>query len=339
MELTEAQAAAVEHVRRGALGRADAARRRLDALLSPQEAAELLGRIRERGRVTLNFHPDRLLADGRTIAEAMLDEGVYRNQFESGVSNGSRTAFPGGDRDQWEEQLFGGAYHRPGVAPADRPRYGALDLMGHLDGGSPRFGSCHVRLRAGVVARSTFSAGDSHLLPDDIGTIDAFECVLAGHIEREGVPDLDGGPCIGRVMDGYIEAQVHGPVFLHDDVEVLVVDPSFHGTPTGEVLAAAADRYGIEMRTHPGYIIRVDDVTPELRGPRIPPLAARVVDRYGRPGQPVAPALIGAAARSVLTEPAEWADWGDPDDTLQELKYLWHHVVIAGSPAASYQPR
>ena len=42
-------------------------------------------------RVTLNFHPDRLL-DGRTVLRRLADEGVYRSQFETGTSNGGLTA-------------------------------------------------------------------------------------------------------------------------------------------------------------------------------------------------------------------------------------------------------
>jgi len=74
--------------------------------------------LRGHGRVTLNFHPDRLLADGRSVA----------------------------------------------AAP---------------DGACPRFGSCHLRLRADVLERSTFCFGDSHLGAKHLGTIDAFEAVLA----------------------------------------------------------------------------------------------------------------------------------------------------------------
>jgi hypothetical protein len=49
----------------------------------------------DRVAVTVNFHPDRLLADGRTVAEHLAAEGVYRSQFETGISNGGLTAYPG----------------------------------------------------------------------------------------------------------------------------------------------------------------------------------------------------------------------------------------------------
>ena len=49
-------------------------------------------------------------------------EGVYRNQFETGLSSGSLSAFPGGARDTWESALFGGAYHTDGVTASERPK-------------------------------------------------------------------------------------------------------------------------------------------------------------------------------------------------------------------------
>ncbi|HEX2880761.1 MAG TPA: DUF3626 domain-containing protein, partial [Polyangiaceae bacterium] len=60
----------------------------------------------------MHFHPDRIGIGPLTVAEALLDSGQYRNQFETGLSSGSTTAFPGGARDAWEEALFDGAYQR-----------------------------------------------------------------------------------------------------------------------------------------------------------------------------------------------------------------------------------
>ncbi|MGW5234017.1 DUF3626 domain-containing protein [Streptomyces nodosus] len=69
-------------------------------------------------RVTLNFHPDRLL-HGKPILDAMAEDGVYRSQFVTGTSNSGLTAYPGGDRWRWESRIFDGAYDE---APAhERP--------------------------------------------------------------------------------------------------------------------------------------------------------------------------------------------------------------------------
>jgi len=39
------------------------------------------------------------------------------------------SAFPDGERDAWENSLFGGAYHADGVTNSERPKYGALELV------------------------------------------------------------------------------------------------------------------------------------------------------------------------------------------------------------------
>lgn len=94
-------------------------------------------------RVTLNFHPDRLV-HGKPILDAMAEDGVYRSQFVTGTSNGGLTAHPGGDRWRWESRIFDGAYDE---APAqERPVYGALNFRRDPVGGAPRFGSAHFRL-------------------------------------------------------------------------------------------------------------------------------------------------------------------------------------------------
>ena len=73
-------------------------------------------------RVTLHFHPDRLVA-GEPILTLMARDGVYRTQFETGTSNGGLTAHPGGDRWRWESRIFNGIYDNG--SPADRPKYGS----------------------------------------------------------------------------------------------------------------------------------------------------------------------------------------------------------------------
>ncbi len=345
--LTASQRAALAHVRdRGVKARAAALARLGDV----PDVAELLDLVAAHGRVTLNFHPDRLLADGRTVAGSLAADGVYRSQFETGVTNGSRSAFLGGDRDRWERDLFGGAYQAPGVLPGERPRYGGLNLLRHADGACPRFGSCHVRLRQHVNLRCTVTVGDSHLGPADAGTLDAFEAVLAGYVEqarRTGVTlgrlgadplgvlrELADAPPVadhGRALDDYLEVQVHGPVELAADAEALVLDPSFRGTASGDLLVDLAARCGLELEWHAGFALSPAEVGPDFRGPAIPPLAAALCERYGR--DVFDAALVGRAAADMLRDPAAWAAHGTPDELLQYVKQLWHTLNHAGRPA------
>ncbi|GHJ16781.1 DUF3626 domain-containing protein [Micromonospora sp. AKA38] len=356
--LTAAQSAALRHVRGVALRDRPAALAVIAEHLAGS-GADLRGDevgavVTGYGRLTVNFHPDRLLHDGRTVVEALDDEGVYRSQFETGIGNGGLTAFPGGDRDRWEEAMFGGAYQRPGVPAAERPKYGGLNLLDHPDGACPRFGSCHLRLRPEVVARTTFTFGDSHLGPTEVGTATVFEPVLAALLVATagtgvslGVSGMDTGTLLrtllsrreraseraGRALDDYIEAQVHGELSLARDVEALVADPSFRDTGTGRRLAGLAHRHGFPLRWHCGFQLAVDGVDADFRGPDIPPLAVRVHAEFGRPGEPLHAALIGRAAASLVREPHRWADRGPAELTWQHLKQLWHVLVRFGGPA------
>ncbi|MGW2480216.1 DUF3626 domain-containing protein [Streptomyces sp. NPDC001571] len=322
MRLTPAQSAALAHVRTLARSAARQATGRLGGV----DAQALTSHLMDRARISLNFHPDRPRpTDGRTVAEALAVDAVYRSQYETGLSNGGRTAFPGGARDEWERDLFGGAYHADGVRPEERAKYGALNLHGHADGAAPRFGSCHVRLRPEVNRRATFCHGDSHLGPKDVGTADAFGCVLAA-LAEDGT-DVLGVPSgvHGRVLDGYVEAQVHGPVVLTRDAEALVLDPSFRGTATARLLAST----GVPIEWHAGFVLAPHEVDAAFRGPVMVPLAARVVRAYAADGL-LSAETLGRAAASVAREPQAWAEFGSGEEVLQYVKQLWHVLARFG---------
>ncbi|WP_433057463.1 DUF3626 domain-containing protein [Dactylosporangium sp. CS-033363] len=304
--LTEAQSAALDHVRRRGSAR------------TPLGSAAV---------ITINFHPDRSVG-GRTVLQGLAADGRFRSQFETGISNGGLTAYPGGDRDRWEERMFGGAYQRPGVRAGDRPKYGALNLLHHDDGAAPRFGSAHLRLRPHVNAWATFTFGDSAREPTEAGTADAFDAVLAALHAHHGADALHrprlAGP--GRALDDYVEAQIHGPVRLADDAEALVLDSSFKGSGCGTAEASAllAQRYGLTVEWRTGFRLAPADIPDVFRGPEVPVLARELCARLGVDA--VDPALIGVAARA----PQEWAGHGTPAEVLQLLKYLWHCLVQYG---------
>jgi len=178
-------------------------------------------------RVTLNFHPDRLVR-GEPILAVMARDGVYRSQFETGTGNGGLTAHAGGDRWRWESRIFGGAYDD--TEPALRPKYGALDLHRRGYGAAPRFGSAHVRLAAHALERTTFCFPDSVFEPELFGTATAFALAEPA---AAAAADHD-------LLDDYVEAHVHGVVDLAQDVEALVLDPGY--------------RLGVAtLRAHPDY--------------------------------------------------------------------------------------
>lgn len=355
--LTPAQAKALDHVRHGARLRRPELRARIDELLARcgvDDTYEALALAVRRARVTASFHPDRLREDGRTVVEGLLGDGLYRSQFETGVTNGSPTAFPGGERETWEHVLFGGAYRA--AQPDERPKYGALDLMGYADGASPRFGSCYLVFRDAVSERCTFSWGDSHEGPEHTATCDALEPIvwaLLDALERTcealGERDLHvrtlarrlerGRARItsGRALDDYVEAQIHGEIRLDRDVAGLFVDPSFAGTDTFDALVELARRYGFPLHEHPGYSLGVNEVPEHFRGPRMVPLARRVADFSTVEGRLDA-ATLGRAARSASRSPEAWTEWGTTAETWQLVKQLWHVLVRYGQPSKRAMP-
>jgi hypothetical protein len=298
--------------------------------------------VLDRARITVSFHPDRLVGES-TVAELLARDLVYRSQFETGISNGGLTAYPGGDRDRWEQRMFGGAY--PSAVAVGRPIYGGLNLADHVDGASPRFGSCYLLLKPAVTPRATFSHGDSVTEPTVVGTADTFGAIWAALLDevartgkalglaaagpREWVAAL-GVPraAAGRALDDYVEAQVHGGISLAADVEAVVADPSFRGTPTGDALAGLAP----ELRWHPGFVLAAQLFDAELRGRGGPVLADHLASSYGT--EVIDAALVGRAARAVVRSPALWAAFGAPGEVLQQLKYLWHILVLLGRPVA-----
>jgi hypothetical protein len=249
-------------------------------------------------RVTLHFHPDRLVA-GEPILRLMARDKVYRSQFETGTSNGGLTAHPGGDRWRWESRIFDGAYDD---APAEeRPKYGSLNFRGRLVGGSPRFGSAHLRLRPHTLGRTTFCYPDSVFEPAHFG-VGARLTTLVAMAEAD---DKDA-------LDDYVEAHVHGVLDLAADVEALVLDPCYRGTEieaAAEALACPVEWHGgftlttTELRRHPGY-----------RGPEFVALGESIA----RDGL-LDPGVIGDASRT-----------GAHDE--QALKRVWHYVARFGSP-------
>lgn len=353
--LTPAQRAALAHHGARSDAASRTARTTIEAILARSTGAritadDLVARIRARARVTLSFHPDRMRPDGVTVVEGLLRDGVYRSQFETGVTNGSPTAFLGGERDIWERSLFGGAYQDPSVSFAERPKYGSFDVMGHADGGSPRFGSCYVELRREVWERCSLTWGDSHEGPEHVGTTTALDPIVAALLdaietkgEALGVSGLDVARLVarleerrddaqnGRALDAYVEAQVHGRLELRRDVAALVIDPSFDGTEVGDRLREVASTYGFALRRHDGFVLAPNEVPDDFRGARMVPLAARIM-RFATAPDHFDVSALGRAAASLHRDPESWTDWGTPAETWQHIKQLWHVLVRFGRP-------
>ncbi|MFI7545505.1 DUF3626 domain-containing protein [Actinoplanes sp. NPDC049599] len=90
----------------------------------------------------------------------------------------------------------------------------------------------------------------------------AIKTQRAGAPERRAPWLTEPSPSGGAVeLDDYVEAQLHGGLDLAADVEAVVADPCFAGTPTAAQLAAIAP-----LRYHPGFVLAADAFPAELRG-------------------------------------------------------------------------
>ncbi|MBO0812398.1 MAG: DUF3626 domain-containing protein [Microlunatus sp.] len=246
-------------------------------------------------RVTLNFHPDRELG-GRSVLDLLADSGLYLSQFVTGTGNGGLTARPGGDRWRWEQRIFGGAYDD--AEPESRPVYGALNFRGRAAGAASRFGSAHLRLRAGVLDRVTFCFPDSVFEPEHFGVA-----------ARMGLIPLAEGADHDR-LDDYIEAQVHGGVRIDRDVEALVLDPCYRGTP----VQRAADRLPCPVEWHRGFRLPAAQLRehPDYRGREYVELGLRLAA-----AGTLDPLIIGRALHTGRYDP-------------QALKRVWHYLARFG---------
>ncbi|MFE6023451.1 DUF3626 domain-containing protein [Streptomyces sp. NPDC056441] len=248
-------------------------------------------------RVTLNFHPDRMLL-GRPILLALATDGVYHSQFVTGTSNGGLTAYPGGDRWRRESRIFDGAYDD--AAAHERPVYGALNFRRKPLGGAPRFGSAYFRLAADTLSRTTFCYPDSFFEPTAFGVAAAMSLVELAEADRQDA------------LDDYIEAQVHGPLVLDRHVEALVLDPSYRGTDVED----AARRLPCPLEWHPGVRISVEELRghPDYRGQEYVKLGCEIASAGY-----LDPRILGNAART-----------GQYDE--QALKKVWHCLARFGAP-------
>lgn len=326
--------------------------------IKEEDFHESMAKLKRHARIALHFHPDRPDQSMKSVAEALFEQGYYKNQFETYLSNGKLAPDSGGDRDLWEQRLFGGAYQMEGTPGSLRPKYGALNLMRHPDGPAPRFGSCYFLLSPKVSFRSTFTYLDSHQEPKERGTYEAFHMIAAALLEEtitrefaigennltptrlihhllydlEKPFDSPANKTANRNLNHYIEAQVHGDLSLKDDVETLVADPSFKGSPVGQILEQLCLKYSIDLYWHMGFALALEDVPANFRGPAMPSLAKRIATK-----DYIDTSTIGTAVMNLKSDPSSWRDRGTYDEALQQLKMLWHVLVKYGQPLKCFR--
>jgi hypothetical protein len=144
-----------------------------------------------------------------------------------------------------------------------------------------------------VLGRSTFCFPDSVFAPTAMATADRFDLFrLVEHFDvRERTDGVEA--TAGGLLDDDIEAHVHGPIALAEDVEAVVLDPCFRGS----TIEDQARSLGVPVEWHEGRQLPVRTLAehPGFRGPSIVDVGRRVA-----PAGILDAAVLGRAA---LQEP------------------------------------
>jgi hypothetical protein len=296
--------------------------------------------ILEKACVNLHFHPDRISYNNRTIIDSLIASGEYKNQYQTKISSGSLTAVIGGERDFWENKLFNNIY---GTNINERPKYGSLSLTCTSDGASPRFGSCFFVTNPEIKYRSTFTYGDSYLLPDELGTANHLTLIYAklyediftrntalgfsynslGNFINHITKSLKTGELIGKNthnLDFYIEAQIHGKIDLKNDVTTLVADYSFKETEFENRFKELCEKFDISLIWNLGYELYVNEIPNNFRGIETQIFAKKIAENGI-----INAYIIGKA----LTNEKLKAEY-EKLEIFQLAKYVWHCLVKFG---------
>lgn len=113
-------------------------------------------------------------------------------------------------------------------------------------------------------------------------------------------------------LDRYIEAHLHGPVSLAEDVEALVLDECYRETQ----VSVDAMKLPVAIEWHSGFRVSLDTIRqfPDYRGePIVTLVGILAVDGH------ITPAVIGAAAVSGKY-------------SFDDLKKVWHYVARFATP-------
>lgn len=310
----------------------------------------VINQIKSKARICLHFHPYRLNEQGVSVIELLLRTGIYKNQFETKISNGSLSAFKGGDRDVWENNLFGEVFSDEDYPMTQRPKYGALDLLRHADGPSPRFGSAYFILKPALTQAATFTYLDSYKTPDERGTINALNIILVSLIQdclenKEALGETNMKPVelVDTIseklstpytqtvlhkpkqnLDQYIEAQVHADINLNKDVAILVADTAYQDTPIERSFKKLCEKYQIALLWRQGLELPIEAAVANFRGTQIPNLVHQftVNDSIN--------VAVLAAIEKRLTKDLKNKE--KLNAQLQQLKYLYHTLVQFGKP-------
>eukprot|EP01059_Diplonema_ambulator_P019901 TRINITY_DN33581_c0_g1_i1.p1 TRINITY_DN33581_c0_g1~~TRINITY_DN33581_c0_g1_i1.p1 ORF type:complete len:381 (+),score=82.91 TRINITY_DN33581_c0_g1_i1:37-1179(+) len=156
----------------------------------------------------------------------MLHDTHYRNQFETGTSNGTLDHTT---RKGWEARLFNNIYDENSVRGFQRPKYGCLNVVKDPFGIAPatQYGDSYLELKA-VRLRCSFVDQDSSSTSCELACCEWYAHVCNAFTKAElkallqvgnGILPFEPSSCIST----YKEVQIHGEICLSQNIERVVV--------------------------------------------------------------------------------------------------------------------
>jgi len=223
-ELHERQTKALTYVRETSL---EQHQQRLSSLLekvkkfgfSEEDLNTALRYIEHRAPIIIHLKLDQILP-------LLSKDTHYRNQFETGRTNGSNDLVA---RSGWEDKCFNNAYKES--TPFHRPKYGVLNVVSDPRGITlcSSYGDSYLVLRKHMRSRVTGASCDTSNSHVKVGTLDLYGHVLEAFSDNEIKVVLEAATKKSTAADSsklatYKELQVHGEVLLERDIESIVVN-------------------------------------------------------------------------------------------------------------------
>ena len=173
----------------------------------------------------------------------------YRNQFETNTSGGTLNH---SKRKTWENRLFAGHYDNSSAF--DRCKYGVLNIVHDLHGirKCKQYGRSYMVLKE-VRLRATFASKDSANSDVKLATCQHYAHVLRTYStpELKAVAEVASGlkkwGCASTMINHYKEVQIHGPIRLDRNVEVLCAHPSELNDETRKLLQEFGNRHKVNV--------------------------------------------------------------------------------------------
>lgn len=155
----------------------------------------------------------------------------YRNQFETNVSSGTLSR---AQRTAWEHRLFGNQNGYSSATDFERPKYGNLPAniynvskTHYVNDIACGYGNMYFVLKEEVRKRTTFTYGDS--ASKNYTSVSNFNYPTITLVNSPST--FNNIKSRGHGGSSYFELQIHGPVRLDTDIEMLRY-PSSYGYET-----------------------------------------------------------------------------------------------------------